>query len=158
MRSRYVLALLAAVTLVAGLGAGCGSSSAPTVDEFAEVVVTTRNRVEFALARIPKATSKAEYLNRIEEAGEAIGDAAGDLGDIEAPDGFEEEHEKLVRGLHQLSVDLEATASDARQPGFGELVLGAEGLSFESWDQVNLALAGMAGKGIDVSVLQPAAS
>jgi hypothetical protein len=30
-----------------------------------------------------------------------------------------------------------------------------QGLSFESWDQTNEALAGLAGKGIQVSILQP---
>ena len=106
-------------------------------------------------ARIPKAKSKEEYINRIDEAADVIGGAAGDLGGVGAAKGFEQENEKLVRGLHQLSVDLSATASDAAQPGFGEFVLSAKGLSFESWDQVNLALAAMVGKGIDVSVLQP---
>lgn len=156
MSSRRLLVLL---VILAALVSGCGGgSSAPTLEEYAASVVNTRDRVDFALARIPKAKSKDEYLNRLDEAAEVAGDAAGDLGGVGAAKGFEEDHEKLVRGLHQLSVDLSATASDARQPGFGDLVFSAVGLSFESWDQVNLALAAMVGKGIDVSVLQPAGS
>ena len=61
-----------------------------------------------------------------------------------------------MTSFRQLSVDIQATADQARTPGFEALLTkpGSQGLSFDSWDQANKALAGLAGKGIQVSILQ----
>ena len=59
-----------------------------------------------------------------------------------------------MKSLRQLSVDVQATADQVRQPGFESLLQGTRGLSFDSWDDVNKALAGLAGKGVQVSILQ----
>jgi hypothetical protein len=60
---------------------------------------------------------------------------------------------ELVAALSQLAVDLRATADQVRQPGFGDLFEGTRGLSFESWVQVNRALAALKLKGITVAPL-----
>ena len=62
----------------------------------------------------------------------------------------------LASDPRQLSVDIQATADQAREPGFENLLTdpALNGLSFDSWDDVNKALAGLAGKGIQVSILQ----
>lgn len=143
--------LLAAAALLAS-GCGGGSSSA-TLAEYQESVVTTRDRVDFALARITRAKSKEEFLNRMDEASAAIDNAASDLDDGGVAEGFEDETGKLSDALHQLSVDLSATASDIRQPDFRGLVTGAQGLSFESWDDANRALASLVGQGIEVDLI-----
>ena len=151
-----VVALLAVLVLLA---VGCGGGQ-PSAEDYADSVVLNRNRVDFVLTRITHAQSPDELLNRMDEAALVIGKAGDELDDIGAPDEFQPEADNLVKWLRQLSVDIQATADQARQPGFESLLTDAslQGLSFDSWDKVNKALAGLAGKGIQVSILQPKSS
>jgi hypothetical protein len=143
------VALLSVLALV---GAGCSSDdeAAPTRAEFEQAVVSTVDRVNFALGRITQAQSEDELLNRMDEAAAAIDGAASDLEDAGAPELFADESEQLTSALHQLSVDLSAVASDVRN----EIVEAPAGLNFESWDQANLALAAMIGDGLNVKTIQ----
>jgi hypothetical protein len=133
---------------------GCGESKAPSVPEFERSVVATRDRVDYALARITQAQSKDELLERMDDAASKIDAAAGDLDGAGSPMGYESEADGVVESLHQLAFDVQATADQIRQPGFGDLLTGTKGLSFESWDRVNLALARLKAKGIDVAPLE----
>ena len=153
---RSVLVFLAVLVLVA---AGCGGGQ-PSAEDYADSVVLNRNRADFVLGRITRAQSPEELLNRMDEAAVVIGKAASELDDEGAPDEFQPEANDLVRWLRQLSVDIQATADQARVPGFEDLLTNQalQGLSFDSWDNVNKALAGLAGKGIQVSILQPKSS
>jgi len=146
-------ALAASLVLVA---AGCGGGQ-PSAEDYADSVVLNRNRADFVLGRITRAGSPEELLTRMDEASLVIGKAADELDDEGAPDEFQPEADDLVKWLRQLSVDIQATADQARVPGFENLLTGQglQGLSFDSWDNVNKALAGLAGKGIQVSILQP---
>ena len=126
----------------------------PSVQELEQSIVTTRDRVDFALARITRASSKDELLERMDEAADTIDDAASDLEGVRTSKDYESEVGKLVDSLHQLAFDVQATADQIREPGFGDLLTGTSGLSFESWDKVNLALAGLIGKGIGVAPLE----
>jgi hypothetical protein len=148
-----LLLLVAAAVLVSG----CGGGGVPSVEEFSEAVVLNRNRADFALTRITRADSQDELLNRMDEASAVIDKAAGALADEGAPSDYQPEADDLVKSLRQLAVDIQATAGQARIPGFENLLTGDgfQGLSFDSWDSVNKALAGLAGKGIPVSILQP---
>jgi len=150
---RLVIVLLAVLVLVA---AGCGGGQ-PSAEDYADSVVLNRNRADFVLGRITRAGSPEELLARMDEASLVIGKAADELDDEGAPDEFQPEADDLVKWLRQLSVDIQATADQARVPGFENLLTGQglQGLSFDSWDNVNKALAGLAGKGIQVSILQP---
>jgi hypothetical protein len=150
---RLVFVLLAVLVLVA---AGCGGGQ-PSAEDYADSVVLNRNRADFVLGRITRAGSPEELLTRMDEASLVIGKAANELDDEGAPDEFQPEANDLVKWLRQLSVDIQATADQARVPGFENLLTGGglQGLSFDSWDNVNKALAGLAGKGIQVSILQP---
>jgi len=139
---------------VATLAFGCGDSSMPSVQEFERSIVATRDRVDFALARITRAESRDELLGRMDEAADTIDDAAGDLEGAGTPKAYEGEVGMLVDSLRQLAFDVQATADQIRQPGFDDLLVGTRGLSFESWDAVNLALAGLMGKGIEVALLE----
>src|SRR3990170_4431473 len=76
-RTALVLLLVAAAVFVSACG---GSDSAPTLAEYEQSVVTARDRVDFALARITKAKAKEEFLNRMDEASAAIDNAAGRWG------------------------------------------------------------------------------
>ena len=146
--------LLVALGLVLS---ACGGSGQPSAEEFGEAVVLNRNRVDFVLGRITRAPSVDELLVRMDEAAVVISKASDELADTGAPSDYQPEADDLVTSLKQLSVDIQATADQARVPGFEHLLTDAalQGLSFESWDQVNTALAGLAGKGIQVSILQP---
>jgi hypothetical protein len=147
-----LLAILLAV--VTAFGAGCGGSEGgqPTMAEFEAAVVQARDRVDFALARIPKAKSFEEYTNRMEEAAVVIEDAADDLEEVGAAENLEPETKMLISALNELSVDYDSTAEQLRETP--EILAGSVGLSFDSWDKANRALAGMVGKGVDVTVLQ----
>ena len=155
---RLAIASLAAIFVIAAAGCGGGGTASPA--EYADAVVLNRDRVDFALARITRAQSQDELLNRMDEASTVIDKAAGELEDKGAPDEYQPEAGNLVKQLRQLSVDIEATAEQAQQPGFEGLVTDPhlQGLSFDSWTKMNKALAGLAGKGIKVSIIQPKAS
>lgn len=146
---RLLLVLLLSLSLVAS---ACGGGE-PSVEEFGDAVVLNRNRVDFVLGRITRAQSVEELLTRMDEAAVVIDKAAGELAETGAPADYEPEADNLVKWLRQLSVDVQATADQARIPGFEGLFDGTRALSFDSWDQVNKALAGLAGKGIQVSIL-----
>jgi hypothetical protein len=146
--------LFVLLALIAALAAGCGGGdSPPTLDEYEQVVVSTRDRTDFALARITRAQSMDELVNRLDEAGVAITAAAEDLESTGAPEVFADENEKLVTSLKALGNDVGLTAEQIQQPGFENLLLGARGLNFDNWDKVNLALASLIGDGVRVELL-----
>jgi hypothetical protein len=155
VKTRRHLVTLLAVVLVGISAAGCGGGDdSPTVPEFQQSVVNTRDRVDFALSRITKAQSKEEWLNRMDEASAAISDASGEFEEAGAPEQFEDEADKLHTSLNQLAVDLQATAHDLQQPELGDaLGEGLQGLNFQSWDDANAALAAMIGDGIKVQLI-----
>ncbi len=148
------LLLLSLLALSAVIASSCGGSDTPSREKFEQSVITTRDRVDFSLARITQAQSKEEFLNRMDEAADTIDDAAGDLSEVGAPADYSKEATQLVDSLDQLAVDLQSTADQIRQPGFEDLVTGAAGLSFDSWDAANRALADLKDKGIAVSLIQ----
>ena len=152
MPRTIVVALVALLTAAAVLAAGCGGS-APTVDEFGRSVVSVRDRVDFALARITRAQSKDDLFERMDEAAVAIDDAGQDLEGVGAPERFDTDLSALVDALGQLAFDVQATADQIRQPGFSDLLAGTKGLSFESWDAVNQAFAALDAQGIEVAPL-----
>ena len=149
--SRAIFAALVAAAAV--LAAGCGGRSTPTAEELGRSVVSARDRVDFALARITRAQSKDELLERMDEAADVIDDAVRDLEGVGAPEGLDTDVKTLVEALRQLAFDVQATADQIRQPGFSDLLSGTQGLSFESWDAVNRALAALDAQGIEVAPL-----
>jgi len=155
---RLVLTLLAVLLVLAAAGCGGGGTASPA--DYSEAVVLNRDRVDFALARITRAQSVDELLKRMEEASVVIDKAAGDLDDKGAPEEYQPEAGNLVKQMRQLSVDIQATAEQAQQPGSEGLVTDPhlQGLSFDSWTNMNKALAGLADKGINVAIVQPKAS
>jgi len=147
--------LLVVLLLALGLAASaCGGSGEPSVEEFSDAVVLNRNRADFVLGRITRAQSLEELFTRMDEAALTISKAADELEETGAPSDYQPEADDLVKWLRQLSVDVQATADQAQVPGFEGLITETNALSFDSWDQVNKALAGLAGKGIEVTILQ----
>jgi hypothetical protein len=149
--SRLLLVLLLSVGLVA---TACGGSGEPSVQEFEDAVVLNRNRTDFVLARITRAQSLDELFTRMDEAAATISKSADELAETGAPSDYQPEADNLEKWLRQLSVDVQATADQARIPGFEGLITQTNAISFDSWDKVNKALAGLAGKGIQVTILQ----
>ncbi len=145
---------VAAIVAIAAVGCGFGGDdSATSQSEYQVVVVNSRDRVEFALARLPKAQTLEEFLTRMDEAADTIDDTAGDLDDLGAPDDLADQHERLVDQLGQLAADIQGTADQARVPGFEDILQGAAGLNFESWDEINAILAELRRQGIEVEPL-----
>ena len=150
-----LLVLVLALSLAA---TACGGFGAPSTEEFSDAVVLNRDRVNFAFGRIARADSVDEFLTRMDEAAIVIGKAGEELDKLGAPDDYQPEADDLAAAFSQLSVDLQATADQARIAGFEGLISQMNAISFESWDQANKALAGLAGKGIPVAILQRASA
>lgn len=147
-------ALLTLALLALLLAAGCGGSGGDSREDFQSDVVETRDAVDGALAHITDNPSgKEELLQRMDEAATQIDAAAESLDRKEAPEGLADEQEKLVASFRQLAVDLSQTADQIREPDFSGLLQGAQGLSFESWEQANAALAQLKQQGIEVQPL-----
>jgi hypothetical protein len=148
---RLLVVLVVALGLIAS---ACGGSGEPSVEDFSDAVVLNRNRTDFVLGRITRAQSLEELFTRMDEAAATISKSADELEETGAPSDYQPEADNLVKWLRQLSVDVQATADQARIPGFEGLITQTNAISFDSWDQVNKALAGLAGKGIEVMILQ----
>ena len=148
------LLLVPLLVSLAVLAFGCGANRMLSEQELEPSIVATRDRVDFALERVTRAESRDELLGRMDEAAGTIDAAAGDLEGVGIPRAYENEVGDLVAALRRLAFDLQATADQIRQPGFGDLLSGTKGLSFESWENVNRALAGLNEKGIEVARLE----
>ena len=110
--------------------------------------------MDFALAEVTRAESKDEFLERMDAAADTISDAAGDLDGVDPPERYRADVDRLGSSLEQLAFDVQATADQIREPEFGDLLTGARGLSFESWNGVNRALGRLAEQGIEVEPLE----
>lgn len=146
------LVLVLATTLAAGVLAGCGGGSGTVSQEdYAEAVVNVRDRVDFALAQITEGTGTFEELvQRMNDAADAIDEAADDFDGTGSAEGFESESEQLVAALHQLAAGLAGTAHDASQPGMEGLLTGTNALQFPGWTKANRILASLDEQGISV--------
>jgi len=142
--------LLAAVIVAVAIAGRGGDESEPSAKEYEASVVNARDRVDFALSEIQQAQSEDDFLDRLDDAGNLVEEAADDLDDAGSPTRFEDESERLVRHLHQLSTDLQGTAAQTREVGFKNLLAGAVGLNFASWDKANATLAELREQGVQV--------
>jgi hypothetical protein len=151
-----VAAVVAAVAIaVAVVGLALGGSDGPTSQEdYQAAVVNARDRTDFALGRLSRAQSVDELLERMDEAAATVRGAAGELDDQGAPEGLEDETDRLVRQLNTLAEDVQGTADQARVPGFEQILFGAGGLNFESWDRINAILVELREQGVVVEPLQ----
>jgi hypothetical protein len=146
--------ITALLVLAALLAAGCAGDGSDSNEDFQASVVEARNTVDGALAHITDNPSgKEELLDRMDEASEKIDVAAESLDRKEAPEGLDDERERLVRAFRQLAVDLTQTADQIRQPDFDGLLQGTQGLSFESWTDANKVLGQLKQQGVEVEPL-----
>lgn len=147
-----IVVVAAAAIAIVGIALAGGDSTAVSKSEYEAKVVNARDRVDFALERVSKAQSLDEFLERMDEAAALTKDVAGDLDGLGAPERYEQEHERLVKHVRQLSADVQGTADQVRTPGI-DILQGAKGLNFDSWDKINTVLGELRQKGIDVQPL-----
>jgi hypothetical protein len=152
---RHMRATITALLVLAALmAAGCASEGSDSNEDFEASVVEARDTVDGALAHITDNPSgKEELLQRMDEASEEIDVAAESLDRKEAPEELDDERARLVKAFRQLAVDLTQTADQIRQPDFGGLLQGTQGLSFESWTDANKVLGQLKQQGVEVEPL-----
>jgi hypothetical protein len=152
---RHMRATIMALLLLAALlAAGCAGSGDDSSEDFNASVVEARDTVDGALAHITDNPSgKEELLERMDDASAQIDVAAESLDRKEAPEGLDDERERLVKAFRQLAADLTQTAAQIRQPDFGGLLDGTQGLSFESWTDANQVLTQLKRQGVEVEPL-----
>lgn len=160
MSSRAMqLAVLGGVALAAALAVAVaflafgGSGTASRADYQTEVR-NARDRVDYALARITRSDSIEELIERIDEASVVVGATADELDDAPVAEGFEREHERLVRTLEAFSDELAGTAAQFQDPTFAPSLSGLTSLGFLEWENVNKILGEMRKKGLRVQPLE----
>jgi hypothetical protein len=147
------------ISLILALGAvtiatGCSGSGTTSRADFEQGVVAARDQVDAALSHITDNPSgKQELLDRMDEAATDIDLAAEELDRRGAPDGLDDERTGLVKAFRQLALDLSQTAEQIRQPDFGGLLEGTQGVSFQSWVDANDVLRELREQGFDVQPL-----
>ncbi len=146
------LVLACVAVVAAGVVASCGGGSETvSKEDYAEAVVSARDRVDFALAQITQGTGTFEELvDRMNGAADLIDKAADDFDDAGTAQGFEDESTKLVAAFHQLAAALAATAHDASLPGQEDLLTGTNALQFPGWTKANRVFASLNEQGISV--------
>lgn len=146
MRKTWISVALAALAL-----AGCAGGEALSQSEFEAMVKAARDRVDSAVTHVSRSQSQQQLINRLDQAALAVDEAAADLDDAGAAEGFEDETSRLVKLLRDLSTDLAATAAQLRDPAFAESLLPqTRALQFESWTKANGILRDLRRQGIDV--------
>jgi hypothetical protein len=147
-----VAVLVAGGVVLAGLALG-GGSDPSTAEEYQAAAVLARDRTDFAMGRLSGARTFDELLVRMDEASAAIDDAADALDEKTPPEVLEDEHDRLVSQMNVLAGDIASTAEQAREPGFEDIFQGAQGLSFDSWDEINAVFVKMKAAGVVVPPL-----
>ncbi len=147
-----IAVLVAGGVVLAGLALGGGDSQSSAA-EYQVAAVQARDRVDFALGRLSRAQSLDELTERMDEAAATIDGAAGELDGETPPQALADEHERLVEQIGVLAGDVQGTADQLRVPGFEDILTGAQGLNFESWDEINAVLVKMKGQGVVVPLL-----
>ena len=140
-------AALAAAALALG---GCGGGEISRAD-FQEEVVSARNRIDFALEHASQSTDRDMVIDRLDGAAVDIRDAAEDLDDAGAPDGLEDEADRLVDAMHVFADEIEGTVDEFEQ--FRLPLHQLQGLNFDGYISVQQALLALRRQGIRVPLL-----
>ena len=146
------VAVVAAVAVAAGILL-LGGDEASSRESYQSAVVNARDRVDFAYGRIARSQSPEDLIERLDDASVVVGDTASDLEDAGAPEGLEGHNERLVEALRAFSDVLAGTSAQFDDPTFAGTVPGITSLGFPEWDEVNVVLAQLNRKGIEVEPL-----
>lgn len=144
--ARRAVALAAAALALAGCGGGDISRA-----DFQQEVVSARNRIDFALEHASQSTDRDMVIDRLDGAAVDIRDAADDLDDVGAPDGFEDEADRLVEAMRVFADEIEGTVDEFE--AFRLPLHQLQGLNFTGYTQVQQALLALRRQGIQVPLL-----
>jgi hypothetical protein len=143
-----VAAVVAVVVAVAAKG-----SESVSAAEYETAVVQARDRLDSALSRIARPTSKEDLFNRIDDAGAVARTAGRRLDELSVDGELGEQNDELVRTLEDFSAELTGTADTFRDPAFSTTSDNIRTLNFPEWDKVNAVLGRLQDQGIDVQPL-----
>ncbi len=149
MISAVAIAAAAAFFIVLAAGGLGGGTSR---EDFQTQVVHSRNRVDANLEFVTKAQTWDDLLERIDAAGGQAREAADDLADKGAPSDLEDPAAELILALRALGDELSATSEALDDPRFEGSAI--QGLEFDNWNRVQLALKDLREQGIDVPPLE----
>ena len=146
-------ALVGAIVAVVALRASDGSKEATKADYQANVILV-RDRIDYAYARVGKATSVEELADRLDETAAVVGKSSEELDSGGVAAGFETLNADLVDALDRWSVSLGNTADQISDPNFSEGLPAINSIGFPEWDEVNATLSEMNKKGLKVELLK----
>jgi hypothetical protein len=143
----------ALVLALAALVAGCGGTPTLSKPDYQASVVKARDRTDYALAQITQVKTKQAFLNQMETSADLIDNAADDFAGAGSAKGFEDTTNKLTEQFRQLAADLRGTSRQIDVPDYADL-LNSEGISFQSWVNINNIFASLGKQGIVVAPLK----
>ena len=143
----------ALVLALAALVAGCGGTPTLSKPDYQASVVKARDRTDYALAQITQVKTKQAFLNQMETSADLIDNAADDFAGAGSAKGFEDTTSKLTEQFRQLAADLRGTSRQIDVPDYADL-LNSEGISFQSWVNINNIFASLGKQGIVVAPLK----
>jgi len=143
----------ALVLALAALAAGCGDTPTLSKPDYQASVVKARDRTDYALAQVTRVKTKQAFVQQMEASADLIDAAADDFANAGSAKGFEDTTDKLTEQFRQLAADLRGTSRQIDTPGFEDL-LNSEGVSFQSWVDINNTFADLGKQGIVVEPLK----
>jgi hypothetical protein len=139
---------------VAVLAAGCGGDDNDTV-AFEQEVVSARDTADSSFAYIKRPESTEDLVRRLRTSGDRLQRVSGSVADVETPEDFTDEQERLAQALREMSKEMDAAANSIEFVQQGDANAPVETLIFDTWDSVQAVLTELRNQGIDVQPLRP---
>lgn len=141
------------VVVLVAIVSGCGGTPTLSKADYQASVSKARDRTDYALAQITEVKTKQAFTDQMETSADLIDSAADDFASGGSAKGFENTTAKLTEQFRQLAADLRGTSRQINTPGYEDL-LNSEGVSFQSWVEINKILASLGKQGIVVEPLK----
>jgi hypothetical protein len=138
---------------VAVLAAGCGGDD--DKGAFQKEVVSARDTADSSFAYIKRPESTEDLVRRLRTSGDRLQRVSGSVADVETPEDFTDEQERLAQALREMSKEMDAAANSIEFVQEGDSSAPVETLIFDTWDAVQAALTDLRNQGIDVQPLRP---
>jgi hypothetical protein len=139
---------------VAVLAAGCGGDD-DDKGAFQKEVVSARDTADSSFAYIKRPESTEDLVRRLRTSGDRLQRVSGSVADVETPEDFTDEQERLAQALREMSKEMDAAANSIEFVQEGDISAPVETLIFDTWDAVQAALTDLRNQGIDVQPLRP---
>jgi hypothetical protein len=138
---------------VAVLAAGCGGDD--DKGAFQKEVVSARDTADSSFAYIKRPESTEDLVRRLRTSGDRLQRVSGSVADVETPEDFTDEQERLAQALREMSKEMDAAANSIEFVQQGDANAPVETLIFDTWDSVQAVLTELRNQGIDVQPLRP---